>query len=348
MDLDRVRELLAARSQPAYRLEQISRAVYREGAASYEEITALPKALREELSREAPILSVAAARITVARDRRAHKALLRLRDGKVVESVLLKPKPGPAWSACISCQVGCAMGCTFCATGLMGLTRSLTPEEIADQALFWRGYLRSAGLPGALTNVVYMGMGEPFHCYDALAASLRILLDPARLGFSPRKVAVSTVGLVPGIERFAAEFPQVNLALSLHAAEDPLRRTLVPVNRAFPLPRLRAALAGALARTRRKIFLEYVLLEGENDQPRHARALAEFIRSIGRPDLLHVNLIAWNPTDTPHRRPEIGQARVFRDLLRGLGLSVTVRRNLGTEISGACGQLWAEEKPPQS
>lgn len=339
MNLQRVKDLLDSRGEPAFRLAQIRSAVYRDGAGSYDAITALPAELRARLAEKAPLLSVRRHSVLVSRDGGAHKALLALSDGRIIESVLLKPKPGPAWSACISTQVGCAMACSFCATGLMGLKRDLTAEEISDQVLFWIQYLRAGGVSGSLTNVVYMGMGEPLHNFDAVAASLRALLDPAAFGFSARKVAVSTVGLVPGIERFVAEFPQVNLAVSLHAANDFLRQTLVPVNKAYPLAALAEALRGVLARTRRKIFLEYVLLKGENDATEHARELSRFVRKVGRPDLLHVNLIAWNPTPTRHGKPDPGSARAFRDELRKRGVAVTIRKNLGADIQGACGQL---------
>ena len=339
MDADTLKSYLAESGVPPYRAKQVLQAVYRDGASSYEEILSLPAALRKELAEAVPIQSLSPVRTAVSADGRAHKALLRLRDGKVIESVLLKPKPDDTWSTCISSQVGCAMGCTFCATGLMGLERNLDAEEIADQVLFWRQYLRSKRIRGRLTNVVYMGMGEPFHTLDNLFASLRVLLDPERLGLAARHVSVSTVGLVQGFERLAEEFPQVNLALSLHAGDENVRAKLVPVSRAYPLKELRTALKRYLDRTNRKVFLEYVLLAGENDGLEHARQAARFVKSVGRPGLLHVNLIVWNPTDTPHERPGRTAARVFRDELRRAGVAVTIRRNLGTDIQGACGQL---------
>ncbi|MFH1724881.1 MAG: 23S rRNA (adenine(2503)-C(2))-methyltransferase RlmN [Elusimicrobiota bacterium] len=345
MNLRAVKKVLDRSGEPAYRLEQILRAVYRDGAGSYADITALPAALRRALEAQARLLSLEASRVLVSEDGLAHKALLRLADGQFIESVLLKPKPGDAWSACISCQVGCSMGCAFCSTGLMGLRRDLSSEEISDQALFWRQYLRAKRVRGRLTNVVYMGMGEPLLCLGAVFESLRILLDPRRFGLSARHVAVSTVGIVPGIERFVSEFPQVNLALSLHAADDELRTRLVPVNKAYPLKELAATLRRVLKRTSRKIFLEYVLLAGENDAPRHARAVGRFVRLVGRPDLLHVNLIAFNPTATPYKKPPAAAARAFRDVLCRCGVRVTIRKGLGADIRGACGQLITEGPP---
>lgn len=346
MDLDKVRSLLTTRKEPAFRLRQIAHAVYQDAVSSYDQITALPAALRETLAQEVPLLSLRAKEVRVSADGRAHKAILSLTDGREIESVLLKPKPGSSWSVCISVQVGCAMGCTFCATGLMGLSRNLTSEEIVDQVLFWRQYLKSKPLTGAITNVVYMGMGEPMQNLENVSQSLRVLMSPETFGMSARHIAVSTVGLAPAMERFLAEFPQVNLALSLHAAQDVLRDKLVPVNRAHPLKRLAEVLKNALDKNRRKIFLEYVLLSGENDRPEDALNLARYIRSIGRPDLLHINLIAWNPTDTPHAPSSVLAARVFRDLLRQHGLHVTIRKNLGADIQGACGQLITSTRSP--
>ena len=339
MDVSKLEGALSARGEPRYRLGQILDAVYKQGAASYEEITALPAGLREALAPAAPILSLSERRVLVSSDGRARKAVLGLSDGLAVESVLLKPKPGPSWSACISCQVGCAVGCSFCATGLMGKKRDLSVEEIVDQVLFWSQYMRRERVEGRLTNVVYMGMGEPFHCYDNVAASLRVLTDPARLGLAQRHVAVSTSGLAPGIERFADDFPQAALALSLHAADDALRTKLVPVNKAYPLARLTKSLRAYLRKTNRRVFLEYVLLAGENDQREHAAKLAAFVRGVGSPHLLHVNLIVWNPTRTAHAPTAAAQARAFRGWLEEAGVSVTIRKNLGQDIEGACGQL---------
>ncbi|MCX5787146.1 MAG: 23S rRNA (adenine(2503)-C(2))-methyltransferase RlmN [Elusimicrobia bacterium] len=330
---------LSSRGEPGYRLGQILEAVYKRGAASYAEIKVLPAPLREALAPQAPILSLTERRLLVSKDGRSRKAALALADGLAIETVLLKPKPGPDWTTCISCQAGCAVGCTFCATGLMGLKRSLTPEEIVDQVLFWVQHLKRENMPGRVTNVVFMGMGEPFHCYEIAAESIRQLTDPVRLGLAQRHIAVSTAGLAPGIERFATDFPQVSLALSLHAANDRLRSKLVPVNKVYPLARLAESLRVYLAKTNRRVFLEYVLLAGENDTPGHAGELAAFVRKTGPVHRFHVNLIAWNPTRTSHAAPAAAQARAFKAELEKAGLSVTIRKNLGQDIQGACGQL---------
>lgn len=348
MDAAKLKRVFADAGEPPFRLKQALDAVFKNDASSWDEVTTLPASLRGRLEVEAPILCLRADRVLVAEDGRAHKAALRLKDGTLIETVLLKPKPGPDWSVCVSTQVGCAMACTFCATGLMGLKRDLSSEEISDQVLFWRGYLKTRRLPGRVSNVVYMGMGEPMHNYEAMSDSLRALLDPERFGLSARHVSVSTVGIVPGIERFIEDFPNVNLALSLHAATDSVRERLVPVNRAFGVEKLAGALRQVLAKTGRKVFLEYVLLAGENDRLRDAFALAKFVHSVGRADLLHVNLIVWNPTATRHSSPDEDGARRFKVALEKQGVSVTVRRNLGTEIQGACGQLITRNPPLRS
>lgn len=342
MNLARVQTALEELGAPRFRLEQVRKAVFGESVSSYDQIAVLPAGLRKDLSEKAPLLCEQTVRVEVSGDQRAHKALLKLSDGKIVETVLLRPSE-TRWTTCISSQVGCAIGCTFCATGLMGLDRTLTPEEITDQVLFWRQYMKEKGLPGRLDNVVYMGMGEPFACYEQVAASLKILMDQKQFGIGARHISVSTSGLAPQMERFADDFPQVNLALSLHAAEDGLRSRLVPVNKAFPLERLTKALRIYMEKTSRKVFLEYVLLRKENDRPEDAAHLIEWIKRTGPLELLHVNLIVFNQTDTPHEASSEDNARGFQKRLLDAGIKATVRQNLGRDIQGACGQLIVEE-----
>ncbi len=338
MDADKVAAALKDLGQPGYRWDQVRRAVYDQAIESYEEIKVLPADVRAALAERAPILSLKERRVDVSPDQRAHKALLFLRDGKTVETVLLRPSP-TRWTACISSQVGCAVGCTFCATGLMGLDRTLTPEEITDQVLFWRQYMKRQGFEGRLDNVVYMGMGEPFACYEETSESLKILLDQKRFGIGARHISVSTSGLASKIPRFGRDFPQVNLALSLHAADDELRARLVPMNKAYPLSALAEALKTYLRETNRKIFFEYVLLKGENDRAQDADALARWLKELGPSSLLHVNLIIFNQTDTPHTPSDETDARRFQDRIMAAGFKTTVRQNLGRDIDGACGQL---------
>jgi adenine C2-methylase RlmN of 23S rRNA A2503 and tRNA A37 len=338
VDLRRAAQVIKDLRLPPYRLDQVRRAVFGHAVSSYEEISVLPMDLRAELTRSAAILCLAPREVLVSPDGLARKASLALLDGKIIETVLLRPSPR-RWTACLSTQVGCAFGCAFCATGKMGFVRDLTAEEISDQVLFWRQYMRREDLEGGLSNVVYMGMGEPLANYEAVAASLKALIDPKQHGIGARHVAVSTVGIPQGIERFAADFPQINLAVSLHAAEDELRSRLVPANRAFPLAELSRALERYIGASSRKVLLEYALLAGVNDRERDADALAAFVRRLGRPELFHVNLILYNPTSTDFKPASEPEARRFQDRLLAAGLKATLRQSLGADIHGACGQL---------
>jgi adenine C2-methylase RlmN of 23S rRNA A2503 and tRNA A37 len=341
VDLRRASQVIKDLHLPPYRLDQVRRAVFGHAVSSYEDISVLPLELRAELARSVPILCLAPREVQASSDGRARKAALVLLDGKVVETVLLRPSL-QRWTACVSTQVGCAFGCTFCATGRMGFVRDLTAEEITDQVLYWRQYMRREGLEGGLDNVVYMGMGEPMANYDAVAESLRALIDHKQHGIGARHVSVSTVGIPKGIERFAADFPQINLAVSLHAAEDELRSRLVPANRAFPLAELARALERYLDLSSRKVLLEYALLAGINDRARDADALVAFVHRLGRPELFHINLILYNPTATPFLPTSEPEARRFQDRLLAAGLKATLRQSLGADIQGACGQLASE------
>ena len=343
MDAVKVQAALAALGQPKFRWDQVRQAVFGQAVESYEDIKVLPAETRRSLSEKLPILSLTLRRVQVSGDGRAHKALLDLHDGRTVETVLLRPSP-TRWTTCISSQVGCAVACTFCATGLMGLVRSLTPEEITDQVLFWRQYMAKNKLPGRLDNVVYMGMGEPFACYEQVGASLKVLTDQKLFGIGARHISVSTSGVAPKIEAFGRDFPQINLAISLHAATDELRTRLVPMNKAYNLKALAEALKGYVSSTRRKIFFEYVLLKDENDRPEDADALVTWLGTVGSKELLHINLIVFNQTDTPHRPTDENDARRFQDRLLNAGYKSTVRQNLGRDIDGACGQLVVLEK----
>ena len=338
MDLGAVAAALKELKAPGFRLDQVRRAIFDEGATSFQDIAVLPAELRRSLGESVVLMSGKVQRVEISEDRRAFKALMTLSDGKVVETVLLRPSP-TRWTTCISTQVGCAIGCTFCATGLMGLSRNLTPEEITDQVLFWRQYMKREKLDGRLDNVVYMGMGEPFSTYDNTAESLRRLVDQKQFGIGARHISVSTSGIAPRIEQFGKEFPQINLALSLHAADDRLRTKLVPVNKAYPLSRLSEALKVYLQATNRKVFLEYVMLQGENDSDQDAENLIGWIKATGPLELLHVNLIIFNKTATAHEATGEHSARRFQSLLLREDIKATVRQNLGRDIQGACGQL---------
>jgi len=333
--------------QPAYRARQLYRQLYvnlEDGPAA---MTDLPMALRERLAIETRMGVPELARLQTADEGLTRKALFRLPDGAVVESVLMV-YPDRA-TVCVSTQAGCAMGCVFCATGRMGLLRNLSPGEIVEQVL-WAAHeikgLRAKGRGlsdqyrgtqhSALTNVVFMGMGEPFANYDRWWRSVERLHDPEGFNMGARNMTVSTVGLAPGIHRLAGESLPINLAISLHAPDDALRSEMMPVNRRYPIAALLDATREYIGRTNRRVSFEYVLLQGKNDEPAQAAALAKLLRGI----LCHVNLIPWNPVPgAPLGRSERGRVLRFQQELQAGGIPCTVRVERGVAIAAACGQL---------
>ncbi len=227
----------------------------------------------------------------------------------------------------------------------MGLTRNLTSEEITDQVLFWRQFIAKNEIgTDRLNNVVYMGMGEPLHNTTEVFDSLEELTNAETFKIGSRHISVSTSGLLKGIEEMADRFPQINLAFSLHAANDNLRSSIMPINKAFNLDKIRKGLNDYIEKTHRKVFIEYVLLEGENNEVSHAKDLVIFLKSLNRPELTHTNLIVYNETDSSHKGSTRNKADEFRNYMKNKGLSVTIRKNLGRDIDGACGQLAVKEQ----
>ncbi|HYM70509.1 MAG TPA: 23S rRNA (adenine(2503)-C(2))-methyltransferase RlmN [bacterium] len=313
-----------------YRGRQIARWLYGHGVETVEAMTDLPQAFRGHLQAGVRITPPQLRRTMDAPDGSATKYLVGFADGQTVECVLMRFDDGRR-SACLSSQVGCAMGCAFCATGLSGFSRNLTAGEILGQALLIRS---QAGV--RIGNVVFMGMGEPLANYDAVLRAARILASPSGLGIGMRRLTISTVGLVPQIYRLAAERLQLTLAVSLHAPTTELRDRLVPANHRYPLDELIPACRAYVAATNRRITFEYVLLDGVNDGPAEARALGRLLRGLH----CHVNVIPVNPVvGIPFRRPEVPSVMAFAALVRRAGLPVTVRIERGTEIQAACGQL---------
>jgi len=230
MQINKLSEFIEKNNLPQYRLKQAIKAVYGEAVADFSEITTMPQELREQLGRELRILSFTPLEVLAAKDRRSFKALLELADGRRIETVLISAVAGH-WSACVSSQTGCALACRFCATGTAGPGRNLRAEEICDQILFWRQYRRQHKIVGSFSNIVFMGMGEPFLNYGELKKSIISLLDPKLFDFSARHISVSTAGIPAGIKSLAHDFPQLNLAVSLVSAIDEKRSELMPVNR---------------------------------------------------------------------------------------------------------------------
>ena len=338
MDLKKISAWLKENGHPAFRLKQITDAVYKKGAATFEEIIELPEPLRNAIKEKFRILAIEPETILESKAGDAVKASFWLKDKNKVESVLLNLFPGK-WSICISTQVGCPVQCVFCATGRRGLKRNLSPDEIVSQYLFWANYLKKHRPGEKIGGVVYMGMGEPFLNYDSVAESLKVLTDPGLIGLGDRHISVSTFGHVPGIRRFAKEFPQVNLAVSLHTVDNDLRSRLVPLNDKYPLEQISKALKDYIYATKRKVFIEYVMLAGVNDSPTQARKLSEWLKTVATIKYFTVNIIPYNSTAYDYRAPDKGRVEAFTNILTLTRVSNTVRKSLGADIVGACGQL---------
>ena len=337
LDLEELSERLAAWGEPPFRARQIYRQLWQR-AAPYERMPDVPRHLRERLARELP------AAVEVLEEREAdrgatRKALLRLGGRHVIETVLMGYRDRV--TVCVSTQSGCAMGCGFCATGQMGLRNNLTAGEIAAQVVWAK---REASrlpdsTPRRLSNVVFMGMGEPLANERHTFGALQRLTDPVALGLGDRHVTVSTVGLVPGIARLGERFPQVGLAVSLHAATDELRSELVPVNRRWPLADLEDAVARWRERTHRRPSIEWAMIDRTNDSIEQAERLVPIALRLHA----HVNLIPLNPTPGwPARPSPAARIRRFVRVLEDGDVSVTVRDTRGRRIQAACGQLHTE------
>jgi 23S rRNA (adenine2503-C2)-methyltransferase len=349
LDLPALQSLLAGWGEPAYRARQLWEWLYVRLADSFDQMTSLPKPLRERLAAETAIGAPEIVDTLQSADGETRKDLLRLADGETVEAVLMRYERRR--TACISTQIGCSIACAFCATGQAGFRRNLTSGEIVAQALHFARVLHAQG--ERLSNVVLMGMGEPLLNYEATLAAIRRLTDPQGFNLGQRHITLSTAGIIPGIKRLAAgadNHPplQITLAISLHAATDALRNDLVPINRRYGLDALFAACYDYFARTGRRISFEWVLIEGVNDTPEQALALAARLSWSGRasgsgqarPLQAHVNLIPLNPTagyaGSPSSRQRIA---AFTAILDRHHVPYTLRLRRGVDIQAGCGQL---------
>lgn len=310
---------------------QIFRWIHFKRIFDFAQMTDLPQALRQRLIEEYQAARLSLVRMNVSPKSKTKKALLQLPDDEAVECVLIRDRDRV--TLCLSSQVGCALKCAFCATGLAGFRRDLDPGEIVEQALY---LLAEEDLGGRTPNIVYMGMGEPFRNYDHVVKSIRLLMDPNGLGIGARRITVSTAGDVKGIERFAREDWQVRLSVSLHAANDELRSRLVPLNRRYNLHRLREALLEYQNITRRQFTFEWTLLDGVNDRPEDAEELSLYAKGLD----VSVNLIPWNPVlDLPFSPSPKARCERFLNLLATAGITATLRQEKGQDIDAACGQL---------
>lgn len=313
---------------PKFRARQVFQWMHK-GAESFREMTNLPETLRRQLEETCDLEVLKTEKVLVSRKDATRKYLFSLKDGQRIESVFMKYHYGN--TACISSQAGCRMGCAFCASHEGGLIRNLTPGEMMDQVLRIR---RESG--EQISHVVVMGVGEPFDNYENLLHFLRLLHDPMGLNMSYRNMTVSTCGILPGIEAFASDMPQVTLAVSLHAPLDSLRSQIMPINRKYGLEELIKACRNYCDLTNKRITFEYILIDGVNDSPASARQLSELLGGM----LCHVNLIPFNGVYGRMFHSASPQVcRKFQKILEEKGIEATIRRELGGDINGACGQL---------
>lgn len=330
MNLDKLYKVLA--DQPKFRLKQAKEVIFEHQLDTWSKASNFPKNLREKLNQECSL--GIDGQIFESKNSKTTKALIVLEDDLKIETVLLSHKDG-RHTVCVSTQVGCPLGCKFCATGKMGLTRNLDYNEILSQVLFFSRHLKKQDK--RVSNVVFMGMGEPFLNYENVIKSIKYLNED--LGIGARKISISTSGVLHGIKKLSAEPMQINLAVSLHAPNDKLRTELMPINKGFPLQKLLAEVDEYIIKTGRRVMFEYLMIKGINDKPQHAKELAVLMKK----PLYMVNLIAYNPTDV-FKASDSGSIKKFKEILETEGVAVTQRYSFGQDIDAACGQLATNKK----
>lgn len=324
--------LIKELKQPAFRVNQIWYGVYKNLWSQPDEFSNIPKGLREKLFDRYEFQPLVPIQTLKSNDNETEKILFQLHDQKAIETVLMKYDQRR--TLCISTQAGCAMGCVFCATGQMGFKRHLTAGEIVEQVLFFARQLKTDD--EKVTNIVLMGMGEPFHNYEATMKAIDLLGDPNGLGLGARRFTISTVGLVPMIKRFADEKRQVNLAISLHAVDDSERSSLMPVNHKYPIQDVMEACHYYIEKTNRRITFEWALIAGKNDSEQTAQKLAQLLEGL----LCHVNAIPLNPTSQSiYQASDKNQTIKFQKVLERNGIPCTIRLRRGIDIQAGCGQL---------
>ncbi len=337
MSYEELEEYIVSHGEKRFRAKQVFEWLHK-GVRSFDEMRNLPAALREKLKTDADPEVIETETVQISKKDGTRKYLFRLSDGQMVESVLMKYEYGN--TICISTQAGCRMGCAFCASCKGGLIRNLTAGEILDQVL-----AVSADIGRRVDNVVVMGVGEPFDNYEELKSFIRLIHDSRGFNMSWRSITVSTCGLVPYIKRFAEDFPQVTLAVSLHAPNEKIRNELMPVNRKYDYSKLLSACREYVRITNKRITFEYILIEGKNDSVKQAAELAERLKGI----LCHINLIPFNGVEgKSFAAAKRRAAEEFRDVLKKNGFEATIRRELGSDIDGACGQLRSRKNQSQN
>ncbi len=327
MNLTKLDDVL--KNEPAYRRKQAKEAVFKDLIDDWQKAAALPLVLRQKLNKDCP-LSISG-QTFVSKDKATVKAVITLDDGLKIESVLMRHQDSRN-TVCLSSQVGCPLGCSFCATGKLGFKRNLRAMEIVEQVLFFARYLKKER--EGITNLVFMGMGEPFLNYDNVLEAIRILNDKDSFHLGARHFSISTCGIVEGIKRLSGEKLEVNLAISLHAPNDELRSKIMPINKKYPIKKILEAVDDYLQKTRRRVMFEYIMIKGVNDSEKCAEELAKLMKK----PLYFVNIITYNPTGI--FKPSSAETiRKFRRILENQEVAVTQRHRFGEDINAACGQL---------
>lgn len=323
--------------QPAYRVEQIWRGLYLNFFSDWDEFTTLPKQLRNTLKENLNFHNLIPVKTIFSSDNSTEKTLFNLPSGNPVETVLMHDRKRT--TICVSIQSGCGMGCTFCATGRLGLLMNLSAGEIIEQIIHFSRELKSRG--ESISNIVFMGMGEPFNNYDSLINSIKTLKDEKGMKIGSRRITVSTIGVIPFISKFAKDESQVNLAISLHAPNNALRSTLVPLNTRYPIDELIAECKNYTQKTHRRISFEYVMIDGLNNTNQHAQQLSKLMQGM----LCHINLISFNPIEnSSYKSPSWNSMVSFCQILINNGIPATIRKSMGIEINASCGQLAGQYK----
>lgn len=337
--LEELTALVTEAGHPAFRAKQLYEWLYRHVAITFDDMTTLSKPFRQWLIDNFRLGYPEIANVIGSREHGSQKILFRLHDNRTVESVLMEERQHQ--SLCVSSQVGCAVDCKFCMTGFGGFQRQMTTSEIVAQFLLAKRLINDNVSP---RNMVFMGMGEPMLNLDNVIPAIRLLTDPNGIGVSPRRITVSTSGIVPAIDKLGAADTGVNIAISLNASNDEFRNQIMPINKKYPIDQLLESCRNFPMKTGRRITFEYVMLAGLNDSSRNAKELAALLR--GMP--CKVNLIPWNPDpQLPFNRPEEKAIRTFQALLQEKNYTVTVRYSKGLDIGAACGQLaghWKKEQ----
>lgn len=340
LDLQDLTDILKSWSEPSYRALQLWQGLYQHFWHDPDDFSNLPKSLRKRLFQRFSFNYLTPTLTQNSSDRETQKTLLYLPDGNPVESVLMHYNVRQ--TLCISTQSGCAMGCAFCATGQMGFLKNLSSGEIIEQILHYARYLRTKG--EKVTNVVFMGMGEPFHNYSNVMSAINRLNNREGMNLGSRRFTISTVGLIPAILKFTEENRQVNLAVSLHAADNELRSSMIPINKRYPIEPLISALRDYTRITKRRVTFEWALIKGVNDTHDQAQKLVDLIQGM----LTHVNLIPLNPTQGYNgQATSSDRAYQFKSLLDANGINSTIRVRRGIDIQAGCGQLSSKERLSQ-